>query len=62
MITIIIHAQVKLSANDPGNPVTVFNNTVSLNQQAMDCEGEIKHSCMYLAFQAHQARSKDLIK
>ena len=47
-----IHAQVKLSANDPNNPVTVFNNTVSLNQQAMDCEGEIKYSCMYLVYQA----------
>ena len=39
----------KLSANDPGNPVTVFNNNVSLNQQDMDCNGElkIKHVCSY---------------
>ena len=34
--------QVKLSANDPDNPVTVFNNNVSLNQQDMDCNGELK--------------------
>lgn len=37
-----VHTQVKLSANDPDNPVTVFNNNVSLNQQDMDCNGELK--------------------
>ena len=37
----------KLSAN-PSNKVTVFNHTVSLNQQAMDCDGEYNnnmHAC-----------------
>lgn len=36
----------KLSANDPDNPATVFNHTVSLNQQIMDCNGErnVTHS------------------